>query len=384
MHDLVIVGAGPVGATLALALAQAELDVVVLDARPAGRTLRGDRSLALSHGARLILERVGAWTALTGIPGAITPIREIDVSQSGGFGIARLAADDQGLPALGYVVSYVALQSALDAALGRARVAVRYGASVTDVGGTPERARVFFAGDAAENLSARLAAVADGAGASVAGIDRTRRDYFQTAVVAKVWLDKPQTGVAYERFAADGPIALLPEGDHFGLVWTMAPARAAERMELSDAAFLVALGERLGARVRGLARVADRRTFPLALEVARPTVATRAVVLGNAAQALHPIAAQGFNLGLRDAFELAQAIRDVPRQSIGSPSMLATYAAGRKLDRWAGIAFTHGLVRIFGTDAPAVRWPRGVALALLNTLGPAKRAFTRAMLYGIR
>lgn len=384
MHDLIIVGAGPVGATLALALAQSDLDVVVLDARPAGKTLRGDRSLALSHGARLILERVGAWTALTAIAGAITPIREIDVSQSGGFGVTRLAADDHGLPALGYVVSYVALQGALDAALERAQVAVRFGASVTDVGGTLEHARAFFAGDAAESLSARLAAVADGAGASVAGIDRTRRDYHQTAVVAKVWLDKPQAGVAYERFAADGPIALLPEGDHFGLVWTMAPTRAAETIELSDAAFLAALGKRLGGRVRGLARVAERRTFPLALEVARPTIATRAVVLGNAAQALHPVAAQGFNLGLRDAFELAQAIRDVPRQSIGGPSMLAAYAAGRKLDRLAGIAFTHGLVRIFGTDVPVVRWPRGVALALLNTLPPAKRAFTRAMLYGIR
>jgi 2-octaprenyl-6-methoxyphenol hydroxylase len=384
MHDLCIVGAGPVGATLALGLRDADLDVVVLDARPEGGTLRGDRSLALSHGARLILERLSAWTALAAVPGAVTPILEIDVSQARGFGVARLSAQEIGLPALGYVVSYVALQSALDAALARAGIAVRFGVAVRDVAGTPDHAVVQVGDGASAALQARLAAVADGAGTVVAGVARERRDYGQVALVAKVWADAPRAGVAYERFTAQGPVALLPEQDHHGLVWTMSPESAARTLALPDADFLAALAQHFGRRVRGFVRVAERRTFPLALEISRPVVTARAVVLGNAAQMLHPVAGQGFNLGLRDAFELAQAIIAGPREAIGSPAMLAGYASGRRNDRMAGIAFTHGLVHLFGTDVPIVRWPRGMALALLDALPPVKRAFTRAMMFGLR
>jgi len=384
MHDLCIVGAGPVGATLALALVDADLDVVVLDARPAGGTLRGDRSLALSHGARLILERLGAWTALAAVPGAVTPIREIDVSQARGFGVARLSADDEGLPALGYVVSYVALQGALDAALAQARIGVRFGVAVEDVDATPDHAVVSIGGDRPATVEARLAAVADGSGSVVAGVERRKHEYGQVALIASVWADGAEPGVAYERFTARGPIALLPERDHHGLVWTMSPAEAERAIALPDDAFLSALAAQFGRRVRGFSRVAGRRTFPLVLEFATPVVARRAVVLGNAAQTLHPVAGQGFNLGLRDAYGLAQAILASPREAIGSGAMLASFAAARRTDRAAGIAFTHGLVHLFGTDAAILRWPRGMALAVLDALPPAKRAFTRAMLFGLR
>jgi 2-octaprenyl-6-methoxyphenol hydroxylase len=135
--------------------------------------------------------------------------------------------------------------------------------------------------------------------------------------------------------------------------------------------------------VSGFSRVAQRRAFPLALEFAKRTVATRAVVIGNAAQSLHPIAGQGFNLGVRDAYELAQTIRKSPRDALGGSAMLARFAATRRIDRWVGIGFTHGLTRIFATDLPLVRWPRGAALALLDALPPVKRAFTRTMLFGM-
>src|SRR5262252_5925321 len=131
LDDVVIVGAGPVGATLALALADGDLDVVVLDARAPGETLRGDRSLALSHGARLIMERIGAWGALAHTADAVTPITRIDISQAGGFGAMQLAAEEHGVPALGYVVSYRALQRALDAGLARTRVSVQHRMTVT-------------------------------------------------------------------------------------------------------------------------------------------------------------------------------------------------------------------------------------------------------------
>jgi 2-octaprenyl-6-methoxyphenol hydroxylase len=384
LRDVVIVGAGPVGATLALALSDADLDVVVLDARPEGVPARGDRSLALSHGARLIFERLRVWSALAATPGAVTPIMSIDVSQAGGFGMTRLAASEHDLPALGYVVSYRALQATLDAALARANVAVRFGIAAKHVGGTPAYAAVTPADSNTDVLTARLAAVADGSGAIVAGIRRERRDYGQVALTTKVFVDHAHGGCAHERFTASGPMALLPENDHYGLVWTMTPESAEQVLALSDDDFLRRLGIHFGTRVEGFTRVGERRTFPLALEVARPTIGARVVVLGNAAQALHPVAGQGFNLGLRDAFELARAIIEVPRDSIGTRAMLDDYARTRAPDRLAGIAFTHGLVHMFGTEAPFARWTRGVALTLLDVAPPVKRAFTRAMLFGWR
>lgn len=381
MHDVVIIGAGPVGATLALAFAGEGLDVVALDARRPGVSGRGDRSLALSHGARLTLERIGVWSSIARVPDAVTPITTIDVSQAGGFGMTRLHASDHGIDALGYVVRYAVLQHALDAALERAGVDVRFQAEATGVLGSVPHATVNLADASA--LTTRLAVVADGVGTAVAGIRRSRHDYGQVALVASVWTDPPPAGVAYERFTGEGPVALLPEQDHFGLVWTMLPGVGDAMRELDERAFLLALAARFGGRVAGFERVASRRVFPLALERAHPIAATRAVVIGNAAQQLHPVAGQGFNLGLRDAWELAQVILGTARERLGTPAMLARYASRRRVDREAGIAFTHGLIRAFGNDSAALRWPRGVALALLDAFPPAKRAFARAMLFGL-
>ncbi len=263
-----------------------------------------------------------------------------------------------------------------------ADVDVRFGTQATAVNGSVPHATVSL-GDTS-TIATRLAVVADGAGTAVAGIRRSRHDYGQVALIASVWLDAPPAGIAYERFTAEGPMALLPERDHYGLVWTMQPQQGEAMLVLDERAFLSALSNRFGTRVTGFTRVASRRVFPLALERARPIVSTRSVVIGNAAQQLHPVAGQGVNLGLRDAWELAQTILDSPRELLGAPAMLARHAERRSGDREAGIAFTHGLIRAFGNDRAAIRWPRGVALALLDTIPPAKRAFTRAMLFGLR
>jgi 2-octaprenyl-6-methoxyphenol hydroxylase len=280
-------------------------------------------------------------------------------------------------------VSYGALQHALDAALARTRIGVRHGVVATAVGGTPAYAAIDL-GAGTDAITARLAAVADGTGAAVSGIERQRRPYDQVALIARVWQERPHGGLAYERFTAEGPVALLPEGDHYGLVWTAAPGRAEALLARDDPSFLRELEHHFGTRTSCFLRVADRRIFPLALEFAPSTVATRCVVLGNAAQALHPVAGQGFNLGLRDAADLACTLLEAPREALGAPAMLRRYAARRRTDRWAGIAFTHGLVGVFANDLPFVRWPRGLALTLFDTLPVAKRAFTRAMLFGLR
>jgi 2-octaprenyl-6-methoxyphenol hydroxylase len=383
MHDIAIVGAGPIGCTLALALADADLDIVALDARQQGTAPRGDRSLALSHGSRLILERLGVWAPLAAAPGAVTPIAVVDVSQARGFGVTRLTAADAGVPALGYVVSYVALQRTLDEAVARAGVPVRYGVSVTAIDGTGAHAALGCEG-AGEPLLARLAVVADGEGAVIGGMSRKHHDYGQVAVVAKVWMDAPHGGVAYERFTEEGPVALLPEHGCYGLVWTMAPARAEAAMQWSDEAFLAELAAHFGARVRGFSKVSQRRRFPLVLDYAQRPAALRAIAIGNAAQTLHPVAGQGFNLGLRDAWELSRAIVGGERAALGTAAMLDRYLAGRRPDRLAGIAFTHSLVRLFDGRLPFGKWPRGIALAMLDAALPVKRAFARAMLNGLR
>ena len=321
------------------------------------------------------------------MPGAVTPITAIDISQAGGFGAVQLSAAEQRVPALGYVVSYRALSQVLDRALAHAGVDVRYGAPVQSI--EPERDDAVLRFDDAagtksdSTLRARLAVVADGTASSVPGVSRRRHDYGQVAVVATIALARPHRGVAFERFTREGPIALLPRGGDYALIWTRSPADMPALLGLRDDAFLASLSAHFGSRFRGFAGVSERRAFPLALEVAETITAARTAVIGNAAQALHPIAGQGFNLGLRDAFELAQTIRDSPRDAIGTSTMLARYRAGRARDRRAGIAVTHGLVRLFGNDAPWLSVPRGVGMMLLDATPFAKRAFARTMLYGI-
>lgn len=383
-RDVVIVGAGPVGATLALALRQADLDVAIVDGRPAGQSARADRSLALSHGARLILERLGVWMPLATSPGAVTPIVTIDISQARGFGSVRLDAAEQGLPALGYVVAYRALQEALDAALRSSSIEMQFGREAAAVTGAADDATIEFAGEPGEPLRTRLAVVADGTASTVRGIERERHDYGQVAIVTTVALDHPHRGIAYERFTGDGPVALLPERERYALVWTQKPEAAARTLAMAQSAFLGALAVHFGNRVRGFTHAGERRSFPLTLEVARNTTTRRVVVIGNAAQALHPVAGQGFNLGLRDAFELGTVIVDTKRDALGGSAMLARYRASRTRDRRAGIAFTHGLVHLFGNDAPLYRAPRGLGMMLIDSVPLVKRTFTRAMLFGVR
>jgi len=150
-----------------------------------------------------------------------------------------------------------------------------------------------------------------------------------------------------------------------------------------DAAFLAGLARHFGKRTGGFLRVAERRAFPLTMEYATVPARARCVAIGNAAQTLHPVAGQGFNLGMRDAWELSQIVADTPRDALGDRAMLDRYLDARRTDRAAGIAFTHGLVSVFGNDLPFVRWPRGLALTLLGAVPAAKRAFTRAILFGL-
>ncbi|HKQ23496.1 MAG TPA: FAD-dependent oxidoreductase [Burkholderiales bacterium] len=380
-HDVVIVGGGPVGAALAIALSASDYDVLLLEARPGLGTASDGRTLAMSYGSRLILARLGAWKRVE----PATPIHSIHISQRGGFGRALLTAEDAGLPALGYVIGHAKLHRAMGEVLASAQATLAAGASVDDLQFGADHVTIRFRrGDQEHFVHARLLVIADG-GASLgkrAGASIKVRDYRQEAIVASVATSLPHGQRAYERFTTDGPVALLPFEDRYALVWTAAPAAATRISAMNDKCFLECLQAHFGDRAGRFLSVAGRARFPLALRYAANPVLPRSVLLGNAAQALHPIAGQGFNLGLRDAWDLADLIQRRDDRDPGSAACLAAYRSARRLDRLGGIAVTDSLVRIFSNDFAPLRAARGAGLALLDIAPPAKRAFMQRMIFG--
>ena len=373
--DVAIVGAGPVGATLALLARAGGADVALFEARP--QAARDARTLALSHASRELLEEAGAW------PGAVaTPITSIHVSQRGGPGRTVLDAHEQGLPALGYTVAFHELEQALEAALSKAGVPLHRGMACTDIALDAGGATVRFR-DAAD-VRAKLLVLADGGAnaARIPGIAFEEKDYAQTAVVAPLHADRPHHGRAYERFTPRGPIALLPVGDRYALVWTATPHDAPDLLALSEAAFLARLQEAFGDRAGRFVGVGPRASFPLRLRRVNTPVALRTALVGNAAQAMHPVAGQGLNLGLRDAAALAALVAATPAQALGSAGMLASYREARQRDASRGVAFTDLLVSLFTDPRSVPTWARGLALAALDVFPPGRRWLADRMIRG--
>ncbi|MGA7179140.1 MAG: FAD-dependent monooxygenase [Thiobacillaceae bacterium] len=379
-RNLVIVGAGPVGAVCALALKQGGLDPLVVEARAADVTSNDRRTLALSHGSRQILERLGVWAHVQD-PTSITTIH---ISHKGGMGHALLTADEEGVPALGYVLSYADLGHALDAALKESDVNIRFDSPVEESTPGDESASVRIGGEQPCELSSRLVVVADGGRGQQAGQAKIKRDYNQVAVVAEVRTERPHDNLAYERFTPAGPVALLPKGDRYALVWVCKPEEAEQVAQLSDADFLARLQQHFGYRQGRFLQVGPRGQFPLRLDWRGPGRQSRLVRIGNAAQTLHPVAGQGFNLGLRDAFELARLLIDDEGVDPGHPALLKKFAASRRTDALGGIAFTDFLVRTFSTDLLPVKHVRGLGLMALQALPPLKHFIARRMLFGAR
>ena len=373
--QVAIAGGGPVGAAAALALHARGIDVALLEARPADAAAADPRVLALSHGSRLILERIGAWRSLD----AVTPIETIHVSQRGGFGRARLSAPEANLPALGYATGYADLRSALERQLHAGRVRYLAGATVTAVHSDVASASVAFEHQGRSRcFGAELLVLADGAHDGGAPV---QRDYGQSAVVAQVCTEQPHGNTAYERFTEEGPAALLPHGAGFALIWTTEPQRALALAAMADAEFLDALHRHFGDRLGRFTKTGTRSCFPLSLRAAAEPASERRVLLGNAAQTLHPVAGQGLNLGLRDAWELALTIE---RYGLAQPSLLVrAYQRRRTLDRSGGIFFTDALVRLFSNDIAPLRLARGLGLLALDCLPPAKRLLMRSQIFGL-
>mgnify|MGYP001820831319 FL=1 len=384
-YDVIIIGGGMVGASLALALSGQGMRIAMIESvRAAVRSEPGydDRAIALAYGTRRIFDGLHLWDALAT---EATPIHRIHVSERGHFGMARMDRDDEGLPAIGYVVPARVIGQVLDTALAdRDDVEQICPATVTAVRSKTAGVEVDIDRDGTSaTLGARLLVAADGADSSIReqfGIGHTERDYGQTAIVTNVTPQLPHENIAYERFTTSGPLALLPMSEQrCAVVLTVATEQADTFMALDDAAFLEALQERFGYRLGRLEHVGRRQAWPLRLLRANESVAERLALVGNAVHTLHPIAGQGFNLGARDVAVLAEVLVDAVRagEDPGARSVLQRYGDWRRRDHENVTVFTDGLARVFSLPLPALGMVRTAGLLAFDLLPPAKRLLTR-------
>jgi 2-octaprenyl-6-methoxyphenol hydroxylase len=385
-HDVAIAGGGLVGASLALALAPLGLRIALVEAAAPGTADHpsfDERTTALANGSVRVFRSLGVWRHMER---EATPIRRIHVSDQGRFGTARIDATEQGLESLGCVVPNRVIGAALQQGL-RDCASLEVFAPARVLGSELEDGwrRLRFEIDGAQRqITARLVVAADGARSLVreqAGIAAEHWEYGQTAIIATLVSQRFHDHVAYERFTPEGPIAVLPLADgRCGLVWTRHPEQAARLLALPDDAFLAELQQAFGFRLGRLLSVGRRQSYELGLWRAERHVGERLAVVGNAAQALHPIAGQGFNLGLRDAASLAEVLADAivaGATDAGAPGPLAAYSAWRDQDQRRIVAFTDGLVRLFATPFGPLRMLRSAGLLAFDALPPAKSALAR-------
>ncbi len=375
LHDVVIVGGGLVGASLAIALDRLGLDVALVEATPAGAlpAVFDQRNLSFAAATVNALTALGVMQRLQGPPG---PIRRIHVSRAGDFGRVLLDAGDYGRDAFGQVVVARDFGRALEARLGDLQRLVRYRpATFVGLGDCVDGRRQVRIADAAgeRSLRARLVVGADGTRSAVRqalGIEASEHDYLQTLLVARVRAARAPDGTAWERFTDTGPTALLPRGDrHYGLVHGVARAEAEAVMALDDAAWLARVQAVLGWRAGRLLESGPRSAYPLVQVLARQLVGERALLLGNAAQTIHPLGAQGFNLGLRDALTLAELIGE-GAEDPGADALLRAYVQRRAPDREQTLAFSDGLARLTGNPAPLLRPLRSLGLVAAAQAAP--------------
>jgi 2-octaprenyl-6-methoxyphenol hydroxylase len=383
--DVVVIGGGLVGASLACALGELPLRIAVVETavlRASDPPSYDDRSLALAYGTRRVFEAMGLWQTIA--PHA-TPIREIHVSDRGHFGANRMSAAAYGFDALGYVVENRSLGRVFAGrlpSLSNVELICPARLEALEYRGDVLACEV-SQGETRRHITARLVVGADGGLSAARRLSRIRArsiDYGQSAVIANLSPELPHLNCAYERFTETGPLALLPlSDDRCALVWTVPAARASELLALSEAAFIAALQPRLGHRLGAVQRLGARTAYSLSLVTAERYIADRVALIGNAAHTLHPVAGQGFNLGLRDVAALAEVISDAARADvdIGSRAALARYEAWRRRDQRRVVALTDGLIRLFSNDFAPVVAARNLGMLGLELLPPLKRAMMR-------
>lgn len=378
--DVAIVGGGLVGASLAVRLAASSLRVVLIEAAapPISAVTWDERCIALNEASQRILASFGVWPALSA---EAEPISATHISEKGRFGSTRFSADEVGLAALGYNAPLRAIGAVLSSAMAAAPNLERLQpARVTALEESPDHLSLTVeSADSGKIIKAALVVAADGAQSSIRkllGLDATTRDYAQHAIVSAVRLSRPHQGVAYERFTPDGPMALIPKpNDAASLVWTVPSANVEPMMDWTDAEYLEAAQATFGGRLGRFTALGNRKSWPLSRVMNETLVGPRTVFIGNAAQSLHPVAAQGFNLGLRDVANLAERI--IGAADPGAEQLLADYAETRRSDRERVSGFTDLLVRAFSNRTPGLAQARHWGLVAADLLPPVRAALLR-------
>ncbi len=388
-YDIAIVGGGLVGASLALSLARQNWRVVMLERAPfrdVAPPTYDDRTLALSLASRNILRSIGLWQGLESADGSpssdgVTPIRQVQVTQKGALGLVNILASEQGLEALGYVVQARKLGQQVLKTLP-SRVDLLVPCEVSEI--TIEDAQVtvgYQLDGRSETLTTRLLVGADGSQSRIrdaVGIGSDHFDYQQKAIIANVTPQVAHQGRAFERMTGTGPLAMLPHVEgRCGVVWTCANHQADEILALSDEAFLAALQQRFGYRLGHLGRVGVRASYPLSRITVKSPVTRRTVIIGNAAHTIHPVAAQGFNLGLRDVAALSELLSGAAGGDPGNDQLLTDYARWREPDVSRTVAFTDAMVRTFAQSFAPVAVARSAGLLALQLVPALRSALAR-------
>ncbi len=393
-YDIAVIGGGLVGASFACALQQRGLRIAVIEQVDQACTAHAgydDRSVALAYGTRVLFEALGLWER---IAADAAPIKKIHVSEQGRFGVTRLDHAGHGVEALGYVIENRLLGAALYQHLeGRQDIHFYMPAELSGFGYTHDRIDVRFVHQEGEHtVSAKLLVAADGTQSRVrdwAGFRTTTRDYGQSAVVCNLTPEYAHDSVAYERFTGSGPLAFLPLQDFVGqggralprcaVVWNMPHARAQQISALDDERFLHGLQEAFGYRLGRLLQCGQTHVYPLSLVKAESTVARRIALIGNAAHTLHPVAGQGFNLGMRDAMALAELIvgASADGEDLGGEALLHSYDRSRRLDHRRVIRVTDVLAQLFTVQWPPVRLARSLGMLMVDTLPWCKTLLAR-------
>lgn len=373
-HDVVIVGGGLVGASLAIALDRIGVDVALVEATPAGGLppVFDQRNLSFAAATVNALQALGVMARLRAPTG---PIRRIHVSRAGDFGRVKLDAADYGRAAFGQVVVARDFGEALEASLSALQHLTRYRpARFARLGGVADGRRGVVVADAdgERSLQAKLVVGADGTASMVRealGIAVDRHDFQQTLLVARLRTSKAPDGTAYERFTDSGPTALLPRGDrHYGVVHGVPRGEADAVLALDEAGWLGRLQQAIGWRTGRMLESGPRSAYPIVQVLAQSLAGQRTVLLGNAAQTIHPLGAQGFNLGLRDALTLAELAGE--GADPGADDLLRNYVARREEDRRRTVAFSSGLANLTGNPAPLLRPLRSAGLMAAAQAAP--------------
>lgn len=386
-YDLLIGGGGLAGNCLALALKNSGLNIALIEAvsrQQLQQSTAGDRALALSAGTVMMLQNIGIWDE---VKSKATAIKKIHISDRGHFGKMRLSAEKQGVEALGYVIAARDIETPIAQLIEAEKIQQFCPAKIETLKADESAITVTLKQENKNSqISAQLLVGADGGQSTIRGllnIEQHKKTYQQTALITTINSSLPHQNIAYERFTASGPLALLPIAkNQSAVVWTRTSSEANALMSASEKDFIAQLQHCFGYHLGELTLAAKRIAFPLTLIRAKKMQAQRSVIIGNAAHQLHPVAGQGFNLGLRDVVQLAEMLIKQQQQQadIGDEKFLEQYAKTRQKDHQKTIGFTDNVVKIFSNQWLPLAAVRNASLTALDHIPIAKKLLaTHAM-----